>query len=380
MVAAGSRDEKNGAEGLAHFIEHVLFKGTKKRTSFQILNRLEIVGGELNAYTTKEETCVHASFMNTHFERAIELISDIFFNSEFPEKEIEKEKEVVIDEINSYQDSPMEQIYDDFECMIFKGQPLGKPILGTHKSVRSFNRKIIIDFIKKNYTTEKIVFSYTGNLPFEKVAAIAEKYLGTEGTFSNKKIKYSVRKSRKISVVEKKKTIQAHYISGSSAYSCYSKKRFPLFLMNNILGGPGMNSRLNLNIREKYGFTYHIESAYVPFRDSGIFNVYLATEKKFLDKSVNLVEREFKKLKEHKISSAQLSRYKYQLKGQIAISQENKAGLMLNNAKSVLNYNQPVNVDEIFKKLDAITPEEILEISNEILDGKRLSSLLYDPE
>ncbi len=379
MVGAGSRNEEKGKEGLAHFIEHVLFKGTKKRKSYQVLNRLEIVGGELNAYTTKEETCVHASFMPEHFERAVELISDIVFHSEFPEKEIEKEKEVVLDEINSYMDNPMEQIYDDFECLIFKNRPLGNPILGTSKSVKAFTRKDILGFIKKNYINQNIVFSYTGDLPFEMVRQTAENYFAKEGR-SGKIAKTSATHSVKSQIcIEPKKTIQSHYIAGSVAYSVHSNKRFPLFLMNNILGGPGMNSKLNMNIREKYGLTYHIESAYVPFSDSGLFNIYLASEKKFLNKCLGLVEKEFNKMKTVRIGNSMLSRYKYQLKGQIAIAQENKPGVMLNNAKSLLNYNKPLNILEVFRKIDEITAEQILDVSNEILDNTRISSLLYDP-
>ncbi|MBL0343569.1 MAG: insulinase family protein [Bacteroidetes bacterium] len=379
MVGAGSRNEVQGKEGLAHFIEHVLFKGTKKRKAYQVLNRLEVVGGELNAYTTKEETCVHASFMPVHFERAVELIADIVFNSEFPEKEIEKEKEVVIDEINSYMDNPMEQIYDDFECLIFKGKPLGNPILGTHKSVKAYTRKDILRFMKENYINQNIVFSYTGDLSFQNVVAVVEKYFSSNG-HSGKLVKSKTTSAvGKSSVTEPKKTIQAHYIAGSLAYSSHSAKRFPLFLMNNILGGPGMNSRLNMNIREKYGFTYHIESAYVPFTDCGLFNIYLATERKFLEKSIKLVDKEFDKLKQNRIGSNQLERFKYQLKGQIAISQENKAGVMLNNAKSLLNYNKPLNIEEVFRKIDEVTSTQILEVANEVLNASQISSLLYDP-
>lgn len=379
MVGAGSRNEEKGKEGLAHFIEHVLFKGTKKRKSYQVLNRLEIVGGELNAYTTKEETCVHASFMPEHFERAVELISDIVFHSEFPEKEIEKEKEVVLDEINSYMDNPMEQIYDDFECLIFKGKPLGNPILGTHQSVKAFTRKDILGFIKQNYINQNIVFSYTGDLPFEKVKLTAEKYFAKEGRTGKNGKSSSVHSVKSRIYVEPKKTIQSHYIAGSVAYSVHSNKRFPLFLMNNILGGPGMNSKLNMNIREKYGLTYHIESAYVPFSDCGLFNIYLASEKKFLTKCLGLVEKEFNKMKTVRIGNSMLSRYKYQLKGQIAIAQENKPGVMLNNAKSLLNYNKPLNILEVFRKIDEVTADQILDVSNEILDNARISSLLYDP-
>jgi len=379
MVGAGSRDELPGKEGLAHFIEHLLFKGTEKRKAYQVLNRLEVVGGELNAFTTKEETCLHASFLTEHTERAMELLADVFFHSVFPEKEMEKEKEVILDEINSYQDNPMEQIYDDFESMVFRGQPLGNPILGTPASVKAFKRNDLIRFVKNKYLNSNMVFSYTGSLSFKDIKLICEKYFGNEGhrQRTEKEKPTKVLKSRNL--VEARKTIQAHYISGSVAYSAHSPRRFPLFLMNNILGGPGMNSRLNMNIREKYGYTYQIESSYIPFSDCGLFTVYLATEKKFLEKSIRLVEAEFSKLKNIRIGAAQLERYKYQMKGQLAIAQENKAGVMINNAKSVLNYNNPLKISDVFSKIDAITPSQILDVSNEILNESKLSSLLYNP-
>jgi predicted Zn-dependent peptidase len=380
MVGAGSRDEVPGKEGLAHFIEHLLFKGTEKRKAYQVLNRLEVVGGELNAFTTKEETCLHASFLSEHTERAMELLADIFFHSVFPEKEMEKEKEVILDEINSYQDNPMEQIYDDFESMVFRGQPLGNPILGTPASVKGLVRKDLIQFVRNKYINSSMVFSYAGGFTYEKVISLCEKFFGTEGHQKSKAGEATTRVLKHRNQVESRKTIQAHYITGGIAYSLHSAKRFPLFLMNNILGGPGMNSRLNMNIREKYGYTYQIESSYTPFRDSGLFSVYLATEKKFLDKTIKLVEDEFRKLKKLRIGQAQLARYKYQMKGQLAIAQENKAGVMINNAKSVLNYNRSLKISEVFKKLDTITSSQILEVSNEILSASKTSSLLYNPQ
>ncbi len=379
MVEAGSRDEEKGKEGLAHFTEHLLFKGTGKRKAYHVLNRLEMVGGELNAFTTKEETCVHASFLSEHTERAIELIADIIFNSVFPSHEIEKEKDVILDEINAYQDNPTEQIYDDFESMIFRGQPLGNPILGTPDSVKSLSRNDLITFTGKKYVTNKMVFSYIGNMSPEKLKNICKVHLeGWEKTGKRKSKKLQVRTHRN-RMVQPRRTIQAHYITGNIAYSSHSTNRFPLYLMNNILGGPGMNSRLNLNIREKFGYTYQIESSYVPFRDSGLFNVYLATEKKFLEKTILLVESEFKRLKNEKITSLQLGRYKNQLKGQLAISQENKAGIMLNNAKSMLNYNKPVSLPEVFGQLEAVTSSRLMEVANEILKPSGISSLLFDP-
>jgi predicted Zn-dependent peptidase len=380
MIGSGSRDEQKGKEGLAHFIEHVLFKGTKKRSAYQVLNQLDIVGGELNAYTAKEETCVHASMLNAHFEKAVELISDIVFHSQFPVKEIEKEKEVVLDEINSYQENPAEQIYDDFDCMVFRGQPLGNPVLGTPESVKSFTRNDILKFTKKNYTNERIIFAYTGNLSFEKVKKLVGKYLANEGNSSSTPPGNRFKALKAKHVISERPASHSHYILGNVAYSGHNKKRFPLFLLNNILGGPGMNSRLNMKIREKYGYTYHIESAYMPFRDTGLFNVYFATETKFLEKCIALVNKEFDKLRNDKISDSLLTKYKYQLKGQIAIAQENRSGVLLNSAKSVLSYNYPLNISEVFRKIDTITSTEILEVANEILDDSKMSSLHYKPE
>ena len=380
VIGTGTRDEHPGKEGLAHFIEHVLFKGTRKRKSYQVLNRLEVVGGELNAYTTREETCVHASFIKPHLERAVEIISDIVLNSIFPDKELEKEKEVVLDEIHSYMDNPMEQIYDDFESQLFKGHPLGNPILGTEESVKNFSRKDVTGFVRKNYTADRMVFSYTGSSSFKEVVAKCQKYFQQVPVKLNTGARSRFRRKTIRHLAFDKATIQAHYITGGTAYSYYNRKRYPLFLLNNILGGPGMNSRLNMNIREKHGYTYNIESAYIPYSDTGLFNVYLATEKKFLDKTIRLVYKELKKLRENRISEFQLSRYRRQLTGHLAISQENKAGVMLNHAKSILSYGKPVNMEDLYRKIHEITASEILEVANEVLRLDTLSSLLYRPE
>jgi predicted Zn-dependent peptidase len=380
MIGAGGRDEPENKPGLAHFLEHVMFKGTKNRNAYQVLNRLEVVGGELNAYTTKEETCIHASVLNEHFERAAELISDIVFHPTFPEKEIKKEKEVVLDEIHSYLDNPTEQIFDDFESMIFTGHPLGKPILGTESSVKSFTRRDVTGFVSENYLLSRMVFSYCGNLPLEKVEKMVKKYfsIGNNNSFKSSTIAPGKKTAKHLT--ENRNVSHAHLICGSKAYPLKSNKRFALYQLNNILGGPGMNSRLNMNIRERNGLTYHVESGYAPFKDTGLFHVYLASDTKHLNRCIDLVNKEFRKLKEEKISPAQMTRYKYQLKGQIAISQENRAGVMLNNAKSVLNYNKPLNITELFKKIDAVTPQEVMDVANEMLQEKKLSSLVYLPK
>jgi predicted Zn-dependent peptidase len=380
MIGVGTRDEPPYKQGLAHFLEHMLFKGTGKRTSYQVISRLEAVGGELNAFTTKEETCVHASFLTPHFDRTMELLSDILLNSIFPEKELNLEKQVVMDEIRSYADNPMEQIFDDFECQVFEGQALGTPVLGTRESVSEFKRTDLARFISRCFTADRMVFSYAGSLPASQVMTAVDKYFPAGRKSGAKSAFVRSGRTRMKQVVQLKPIQQAHYMTGACAFSCHSSKRFPLFLMNNILGGPGMNSRLNVNLRERNGLTYHIESSYVPFSDTGLFQVYLATDYSKIERATGLVRREFMKLRDIAISGSQLTRHKYQLKSQLALAQENISGIMLANAKSVLNYDKPVRLNEIFRKIENITASDLLDVANEILDEGRLSSLLFQPE
>jgi len=377
MIGAGSINEPPGKAGLAHFIEHMIFKGTGKRNAFHVLNRLEAVGGDLNAYTTKEETCVHASVMNMHFERAAELLFDIVFNPVFPEKEIRIEKDVVLDEISSCYDNPAEQIFDDFECMIFKNKPLGYPILGSRESIEGINRVDLLNFVRENYQPSNVVFSYVGELSFEKVCKIIEKLLpsGKHKKTVGRSSVYARTKGRH--EVMERPYAHSHYIFGGRAYSLKSSKRFALFLINNILGGPGLSSRLNLNIREKYGYTYHIESGFHTFTDTGIFHIYFATENKHFEKCLKLVKKEIDRFKYEPLSEARLSSYKYQLKGQIAIAQESRAALMLNNARHILNYGKPLDVNDVLRRIDAVTVDDILEVSDEIFNFSNMSSMMY---
>ncbi len=378
MMHAGTRNEEKGHEGLAHFIEHMMFKGTAKRKSFHILSRLEVVGGELNAFTSKEETCVHASFLSSYFERAVELINDIVFHSVFPEKEIEKEKEVVCDEIRMYLDNPAEQIFDDFENLIFKNNSLGHPILGTEKTVKSFNQSHLKKFTKTNYTLHNIVLAVAGNFDFKKVIAVAEKYLAKQSTsYSNAKI--NLYKSYKAVTKEiSKPTAQCHYVMGRTAHSLHDNDRMKMVLLNNILGGPGMNSRLNLGVREKYGYTYSIESGFNSYRDTGTFHVYLATDKKFLNKSITLTKKELNKLATQKIGAVQLHQYKEQLKGQLALARENNSSVVVSSAKGMLNFNKPLNMNEIYKKIDAVTSSHLIEVAGDYFLENNFSSLLYN--
>jgi predicted Zn-dependent peptidase len=379
IINTGTRDEKIEENGLAHFIEHSIFKGTKHRKAHHILNRIDTVGGELNAYTTKEKTCVYASFTTEHFERATELLSDILFNSTYPEKEIEKEKDVIIDEIYSYQDSPFEQIYDDYEELVFKNHPLGMNILGTVDSVKSFNRDDVLKFIDRNYATNKIIFSIVGDFTEKKIKTIINKYLNQPLKTSSSRKRTAFSDYTVFNNEVERDNYQAHCMIGNIAYSSKDKNNTGFILLNNILGGPAMNSRLNMGIREKHGFTYNIESSYTSYTDSGLFSIYLGTDPKHLNKSIALVHKELKNLRDKKLSSSQLQKAKQQLIGQITLSEESKVNVMLGMGKSLLFFNKVDSLETVYTKINKLTVENILEIANEVFDKDQLSSLIYKP-
>ncbi|HUX94742.1 MAG TPA: pitrilysin family protein [Bacteroidales bacterium] len=377
IINAGSRDENENEHGIAHFIEHMLFKGTKKRKSYHILSRLEDVGGELNAYTTKEDTAVHASFLRDDYERATELIADITFNSIFPEKEIKKEKDVILDEINSYLDSPAELIFDEFEEQIFDGLPVGRSILGKPDSVRSFSRKMISDFISEKYSTDQIVFCSVGNIPDEKILRLFINHFshyksGRKNPENNSDWHYEPS-----TVIKQKDTYQNHCIIGNLAYSIKDEKRLGMFLLNNILGGQGLNSRLNLSLREKNGIAYSVESNYTPYSDNGSFSIYFGTDKQYLEKSISIVNRELKNLCETRLGTVQLGKAKKQIKGYLARGYENHENLMLSLGKSLLTFNRIETIEETYSKIEAITSANLLEIANEVFDRSKLSTLIY---
>ena len=377
IINTGSRDETESEHGIAHFIEHVLFKGTKKRKAYHILSRLEDVGGELNAYTTKEETAIHASFLKEDYERAIELISDITFNSVFPEKEIEKEKDVVIEEINSYLDSPAELIFDDFEELIFSNQPIGRNILGTPESVKRFSQKTISDFISNNYDTRQMVFCSVGNISNEKILKLFKTHFGHIVTNSRESRINKTWIYKPSSLTKKKDTFQNHYIMGNLAYDLKDKRRMGMFLLNNILGGQGLNSRLNLSLREKNGLAYNVESSYNPYNDTGIFSIYFGTDRQYLNKSIAIAMEELKKLRTSKLGSIQLSKAKNQIKGYLVRGYENHESLMLSLGKSLLVFNKIETIEEICKKIDNVTASELMETANDIFEPAKMSTLIY---
>ena len=378
MINAGTRDELDDEKGLAHFIEHAIFKGTKKRRAYHILNRLDSVGGEIDAYTTKENTCLYTTFLSEYYDRSIELISDVILNSTFPANELEKEKEVVIDEINSYLDSPSEQIYDDFESIIFKDHALGTPILGTKESVRTFNKVKIEGFINRLYKAENMVFSSVGNITSKSLKKKLEKHF--ENLPNGKGYLKRTGFSGVSSTInrEKKETFQTHCIMGRQLIGSDNAKKIPFSLLNNILGGPAMNSILNLKVREKYGYTYNIESNYSVYSDNGLFSIYLASDPKYITRCVSAIDKELKNLSKKQLSSSKLSLSQQQLKGQISISRESYVNMMLSNAKSLLVRGRINTIEQIHSKIDGINSMEILELSQEYLNLEDMCFLYFE--
>jgi len=377
IIGVGTRDENEDEAGVAHFIEHLIFKGTKKRKAYHILSRIEDVGGELNAYTTKEDTCIYSSFLAKDYPRALELFSDIIFNSIFPEKEISKEKEVVVDEINSYKDSPDELIFDDFEELVYCDYPIGKNILGTEENVRNLSRDKILNFANRNYQPNRMVISSIGDIKFEKLIKLIEKYFGG---YTNNKVelvrsKPSIYKPQYKEV--KKDTFQNHCIIGNVAYDYTDDRRIGLSLLNDILGGDGSNSRLNLNIREKHGLVYNVESVYTPYSDTGIFTLYFACDKENLNKCIKLCEREMQNLCNKKLGKMQILKAKKQMIGQITLSSENYENMMLTIGKSFLIYGKVDELEDLYKIVNDIDTDTLQDIARDVLDLSKQTILIY---
>ena len=376
-INAGTRDEAANEFGLAHFVEHMIFKGTEKRKSWHILNRMENVGGELNAYTTKEETFVYSIFMEEHFRRAFELLTDLVFHSQFPEQEIEKEVDVILDEINSYEDSPSELIYDEFENLLFEGHALGHNILGNEQSLLSFDTNTGKSFLRRFYVPENMVFFSMGRIPFKKVIQMAESLLSDIDYPMVSRNRVIPEKIVSVNRQVHKDTHQAHVLIGGRAYSMYNEKRLSLFLLNNLLGGPGMNSRLNISLREKHGLVYNVESNVTSYTDTGVATIYFGTDPKNKNKAIRLVHKELDRLREQKLSTTQLSAAKKQLIGQLGVSGDNREGLFLGLGKSFLHYNRYDTLPEVFAKVEKLTAEQIQEVANEIFAPEQLFSLIY---
>ena len=379
ILNMGSRDEDKEQEGLAHFWEHMAFKGTHKRKTFHILNRLESLGGELNAYTTKEKVCFYASILKEHYEKAADLLFDITFNSTFPTKQIEKERQVILEEMAMYRDSPDDSIQDELDALVFENHALGRNILGTEETVGRFTQQDFFDYISTRLDTSEIVFSVVGNITFEKALK------AIEGPLNQIQPKHTLYVRNGFHGYKpKQKTVQRDVTQslcamGRPAYSLHDPNRYKLYLLNNILGGPSMNSRLNLSLRENYGYVYSIESSYQPFSDTGFFGIYFGTEDKTLKKCLTIVHREMEKLRSKKLGSLQLHMAKEQAIGQMAMAEENYAALMLVYGKSLIDHGKIDPLEKIFDQIRSTTAEEIQEIAREIFNPEQLTYLIYTP-
>lgn len=376
-VDTGTRDEADHEQGMAHFVEHLLFKGTKKRHAWHILNRMENVGGDLNAYTNKEETIVYSAFLAEHFPRAVELLADIVFHSTFPQQEIDKEVEVIIDEIQSYEDSPSELIFDDFEELLFPNHPLGRNILGKPDLLHQFKSEDALRFTSRYYRPENVVFFVQGNVDFKRVVRLVERATAdvapSTESYSRRRPDLYVPRSLTLH----RDTHQAHVMIGSRGYDAHDEKRTALYLLNNILGGPGMNSRLNVSLRERSGLVYNVEANLTSYTDTGVFCIYFGTEHDHVDRCIRLVKKELKRLCEKPLSTNQLNAAKKQIIGQIGVARDNAESTALGMAKTFLHYNKMDDPQEVFQRIEALTSKELWEVSNEMFAEEQLSTLIY---
>lgn len=380
LINSGSRDEREWEVGMAHFTEHMLFKGTGKRNTVQILKRLEIAGGEINAFTTKEYTCVYASFLNEHLGRAMELIADMVLNSAFPEAEIDREKSVITDEIESYQDVPEELIQDEFDELLFPADAMGNCILGTKKGINQFTRVQFLDYMARHYTPQNMTAGLSSSIPEKTFLAVAEKYFGAARGATP--VAGSLVSGMALVEIKRvaKPISQVHGVMGRRAFSLHDDNRTTMLLINNLLGGPGMSSKLNLEIREKKGICYTIESNYSGYRDTGIFSVYFGTEASKAEKCITLIRKELRLLQTTALSPTHLQQAKQRFKGQIALAEESRSSVLISICKSIIDYGQADTIPELFKKVDAITSNEILALSADFFDPESMSTLIFEPQ
>lgn len=403
QINAGTRNEETGEEGLAHFCEHVTFKGTERRKAWHILNCLESVGGDLNAYTNKEGTVYYSAILKEHIARAVDLLTDIVFHSVYPQAEIDKEVEVICDEIESYNDSPAELIYDEFENIIFKGSPLGHNILGTAEQVRSFKTEDALRFTRKLYRPDNAIFFAYGDIDFKKLVRLLKKsFLSEERRVKSEETTFGDQRESQFNsseaqaqfniqhstfntqhsfegqtIVMQKNTHQAHVMIGTRAYDVNDSRRMPLYLLNNMLGGPGMNAKLNLALREHNGLVYTVESTMVAYGDTGIWSIYFGCDEHDVKRCLRLVRKELDKFMQKPLSKAQLKAAKKQIKGQVGVACDNRENFALDFGKSFLHYGWEKNVDRLYEQVDEITAEQIQAVAQELFDKDRLTTLIF---
>lgn len=383
QIAAGTRHEQAGEEGLAHFCEHVSFKGTSRRTALQVINTLEEVGGELNAFTNKESTTFYAAVLKNHFDKAVDLLTDMVFHSQYPQTEIEKEIEVICDEIESYNDSPAELIYDEFENILFQGHPLGHNILGQAEQLRTYTTADALRFTQRGYRPENAVFFVYGNLEFPAVLEALQAFHShpaavpaTSGTDSSSSAALPGMKGGE-TLVRQRGTHQAHVMMGTRTFGYHDERRMPLYLLNNLLGGPGMNARLNLSLREKHGLVYTVESSTTNYSDTGLWSVYFGCDAEDIAQCQELVRRELDIVMQQTLTPTQLHTAQQQLKGQLAIACDNREQFALDFGRSFLHYGWERDLDRLMSKIDAITASQIQEVACQLFAPERLTTLIY---
>ena len=376
-INVGSRDEAPAEQGVAHFIEHSIFKGTEHRRSYHILNRIDGVGGELNAFTTKEETCVYATSLTEHLGRCLELFADVLFHSVFPDKELAKEKDVVIEEINSYQDSPSDLIYDEFEELIYGEHPLAHNIFGTKKNVKRFSPQFVRDFMSRNYTTNRMVITVVANIDFKRLVRLCQRYFDRYEQRQAPSQRDVPPVPQRFEKIVNRRTHQMHLLIGCPAPDIYDEDKVAFTLLNNIIGGPAMNSRLNVAIRERYGFCYSIESQYVPFSDTGLFYIYAGIEPDAYDRVCKLIEGETTRFAESLLSPQQLRSAQRQLIGQMAITGDNALNEMQSIGKACLNYGKVDTLDEMANDIMAVTANDIQTVAARYFSPDKFSLLCY---
>lgn len=378
VINAGSRDELPTEHGLAHFVEHTIFKGTSKRRACHILSRLDEVGGELNAYTTKDETAIHAAFLEDDLARAAELIADMAFGSTFPAAELDKEREVIIDEITSYEDTPSELIFDEFEDLAFAGSPLGHNILGTPDSVASFSGDDARRFIARTHTTDRMAFVYIGPHSVKRVRQVAEKYFGSVPSRTGRADRDKVSGFAKFDKEVDRNTSQAHVVLGCAAPSCFDADRLEMNVLANILGGPSMNSRLSVALRERNGIAYNVETNYTSFDDCGLFSIYFGTDRQNIDRSMRLVRKEIDRLCQSPLSPVQFAKVIRQYVNQILMSADDSESLMLAAGRSAILYDEVLSVYEIAAMVrERVSPDSLLRVAQRILGHADMSRLIY---
>ena len=380
ILDIGSCDELPEEYGITHFWEHMAFKGTKRRKSFHIINSLDSVGGELNAYTSKEKICFYASVLDIFDEKAVELLTDITFNSTFPEKQLEKERQVILEEMAMYKDTPEDSIQDELDEIVFKGHPLAHNILGTSNNVRSFSRQNFTDFINTNINTDRIVMSFVGNLPLKRIKKLTSKYLSPIPCRHFGKSREVLKHYAAVHVEEKKEIMQAHFSLGKPTFPISHPKRIPFAMLVNLLGGPGMNTRLNLALRERLGYVYGVDAQYQAYTHTGLLSFLFATESKNLKRSISVVKREIKRVKDVKLGKLQLHSLKEQMMGHLAMAAENNAGMMLSFGKSLLDLDKINSIDDIFKEIEQVSVQDLQDLANQELDLDTMSSLIYLPK